>query len=135
MIKKISLRVGGKDLTLNEDSKSFLPMRNPEDIPSNLSVEYANPFQSQTTGSTITLRNYMAKAPAIIRFMNHECEGVCVGIDMFDIDDVPISGMYYHHDKVNSDSPPSLWMISHREDGIYIGKTRVTDIKGNWILK
>lgn len=130
--KKISLRVGGKDLTLNEDSKSFLPMRNPEDIPSNLVVEYSNPFHSDT-GNTIVMHNHIDGGASIMRFMNHECEGVSVGIDIPANGALPISGMYYNNEMINS--CPSIWLISHRDDGIYIGDTRVTDNDGNWILK
>lgn len=130
--KKISLRVGGKDLTLNEDSKSFLPMRNPEDIPSNLVVEYSNPFYS-ATGNTIVMYNHIDGGSSIMRFVNHECEGVSVGIDIPVDGALPISGMYYHNEIINSDS--SMWLISHRDDGIYIGNTRVADINGDWILK
>lgn len=133
--KKISLRVGGKDLTLNEDSRSYLPMRNPEDIPSNLIVEYSNPFYSPI-GNSIVMYNHIDGGPSMMRFMNHKCEGVSVGIDVPTTDRIlPISGMYYHNEMINSESPPSIWLISHRDDGIYIGHTRVTDINGNWILK
>lgn len=131
--KKISLRVDGKDLTLNEDSKSFLPMRNPEDIPSNLVVEYSDPFHSDT-GNTIVMYNHIDGGPSIMRFMNHECEGVSVGIDISANGALPISGMYYHNEIINSDSLSSMWLISHRDDGIYIGDTRVTDLKGKWLL-
>lgn len=134
MIKKNSLRVGGKDLTLNEDSKSFLPMRNPEDIPSNLVVEYSNPFHSNT-GNTIVMHNHIDGGSSMMRFANHEREGVSVGIDISENGALPISGMYYHNEMINSDSCPSIWLISHRDDGIYIGNTRVADINGDWILK
>lgn len=131
--KKISLRVGGKDLTLNEDSKSFLPMRNPEDIPSNLVVEYSSPSYS-TTGNTIVMRNHIDGGPSIMRFLNHECEGVSVGIDIPANGALPISGIYYYNEKINSDSLSSMWLISHRDDGIYIGDIRVIDLKGTWLL-
>ncbi len=134
--KKISLRVGGKDLTLNEDSKSFLPMRNPEDIPSNLIVEYSNPFNSDSTGNSIVMYNNIAGGPSIMRFMNYEeREGISIGVDAHNTGDIlTISGLYYYNNKFIN-SCPSIWLISHRDDGIYIGNTRVTDNDGNWILK
>lgn len=133
--KKISLRVGGKDLALNEDSKSFLPMRNPEDIPSNLIVEYSNPFHSDGTGNSIVLYNNIDGSPSIMRFMNYEREGISIGVDAHNTNNIlAISGLYYYNDKTTN-SWPSMWLISHRDDGIYIGDTRVTDNVGNWILK
>lgn len=133
--KKISLRVGGKDLALNEDSKSFLPMKNPEDIPSNLIVEYSNPFHSGESGNSIVIYNNIDGGPSLMRFMNHEREGISIGVDVHTTGNIlSTSGLYYYNNKMIN-SCPSIWLISHRDDGIYIGDTRVTDNDGNWILK
>lgn len=131
--KKISLRVDGKDLVLNEDSKSFLPMKNPEDIPSNLVLEYGNPFNSGS-GKSMTLCNYTKTDNVLIRIIDGSYEGICIGMDsILEGNNTRFSGIYYSN---SHDRPevPSMWLISHRSDGIYIGNTRVTDLKGKWLL-
>lgn len=140
--KKISLRVGGKDLTLNEDSRSFLPMRNPEDIPSNLVFDYSNPFSSSENERAMVLRNHTIEGgsgSALICLMNETCEGLCIGIEATDnANKKPVSGIWYNKN-VNGDSNlntkiPGMWIISHRDDGVYIGNKRVLDLNGRWVL-
>lgn len=130
--KKISLRVGGKDLALNGDSRSFLPMKNPEDIPSDLILEYKDYVAASNQGKTLTLHNYSKGGNAFFRLFNEGYEGISVGI-YGQVGSYPTtSGVWYHG---AGEGVQSMWLISHQRDGIYIGKQRVTDITGRWILK
>ena len=130
--KKISLRVGGKDLTLNEGGGSFLPMKNPEDIPSDLILEYKDYVAASNQGNTLTLHNYSKGGNAFFRLFNEAYEGISVGIYGQVGSYPPTSGVWYHG---AGEGVQSMWLISHQRDGIYIGNQRVTDITGRWILK
>lgn len=126
--KKISLRVGGKDLTLNDG----FPLSNSEDfkrttLDSRVSLNVYGDFEEDQYRPTFTTNDLYDN---LLEFENSQTGIVCgVGIGSSGSNHGIFSSVCY------KDYPYDGWLIRATNSGeVYIYGKRFRDSEGNWII-